>query len=240
MRFPIILILLAGMLTSLAGADDFRIWKISNGGHFEAKLKSVSAQKVTLQNREGKVIDFPTGNLISSDQAYIREWSSAHAPAETDAAPAEEPSEFSKKVYKDLVYLKGSRLAQFKPEAGDSPKYFAFYRSALWCPPCRAFTPKLVKFYKKQKRRGAAFELVYISSDRNEDSMVEYMKDYDMPWPAFKYGTNKNIVTTKGGGIPNLIVSDADGKKLFGSYNDDGKYIGPTAVMNKLEELLKK
>ena len=69
--------------------------------------------------------------------------------------------------------------------------------------------------------------------------MAEYMDEYDMPWPAFRFGENKDIVQRNGNGIPSLIVTDADGKKLFDSYDSAGKYIGPTAVMKELEKLLK-
>ena len=61
-----------------------------------------------------------------------------------------------------------------------------------------------------------------------------------MAWPAFRLGENKNIVSSNGSGIPNLIVTDADGNKVLDSYDSSGKYIGPTAVMKKLDALLKK
>lgn len=82
-------------------------------------------------------------------------------------------------------------------------------------------------------------ELIFISSDRGEDAMAEYMKNDDMPWPAFAYGENKDIVQRNGNGIPSLIVTDANGNKLLDSYGSAGKYIGPTKVMNELEKLLK-
>jgi hypothetical protein len=82
-------------------------------------------------------------------------------------------------------------------------------------------------------------ELIFISSDRSEDAMAEYMDEYDMPWPAFAYGENKDIVQRNGKGIPSLIVTDANGKKLLDSYDSAGKFIGPTNVMDELEKLLK-
>ena len=109
----------------------------------------------------------------------------------------------------------------------------------MWCPPCRKFTPVLVDFYNKQKRRGAAFELVFVSSDRSEDDMADYMSEYNMTWPAFAYGENKDIVQSNGNGIPSLIITDAEGNKLLDSYDNTGKYIGPTAVMEEFEKLLK-
>jgi len=222
-------------------AEDFRNWNVIGGGQFEAKLNAVNGTSLVLENREGKVVDYPLGNLMLSDQQFARDWQLAQTKA-GDAASASgasvERSAFAQEVYRDLVGSQGSRLKRFTPEASDSPKYFAFYRSAMWCPPCRKFTPKLVKFYKKQKRSEAPFELVFISSDRSEDDMAEYMDEYKMDWPAFKHGKNKDIVKSNGGGIPNLIITDANGKKLLDSYDSNGDYIGPSSVMRDFEKLL--
>jgi nucleoredoxin len=222
-------------------AGEFRDWNVIGGGQFEAKLNAVKGTSLVLENREGKVVDYPIGNLMLSDQQFARDWQLARTTSGDGASPSGasvEQSDFAKTVYRDLVRSQGSRLKRFTPDAGDSPKYFAFYRSAMWCPPCRKFTPKLVKFYNKQKRKGAPFELVFISSDRSEDDMAEYMKQYKMKWPAFKHGKNKDIVQRNGTGIPNLIVTDADGNKLLDSYDAFGKFIGPSAVMRDFEKLL--
>lgn len=225
---------------SFAYAEDFRKWNTIGGGHFEAKLNAVENTSITLENREGRVIDFPLSNLKPSDQQFAREWQISQSTSTTSAATtAADRSDFANKVYKELVASKGTRLVDFQPEQTEQPKYFAFYRSAMWCPPCRKFTPDLVDFYKKQKRKGAAFELVFVSSDKSEDLMAEYMDEYDMAWPAFKYGENKDIVSRNGSGIPSLIITDADGNKLFDSYDNSGNYIGPTAVMQEFEKLLK-
>ncbi|MEM8866812.1 MAG: thioredoxin-like domain-containing protein [Verrucomicrobiota bacterium] len=232
-----VLLLCALSHLSLQG-EDFRTWQMITGGRFEAKLNEVGSRTVTLENKAGKTIDFPISDLKPSDQAYIREWRATQDAAPSSDAAAFERTDFAKLVYSELVYSKGKRLASFSPEPTDSPKYFAFYRSAMWCPPCRSFTPDLVDFYKKQKRADAPFELIFISSDRSEDDMAEYMDEYEMPWPAFAYGENKSIVARNGTGIPNLIVTDADGNKLLDSYDSSGKFIGPTTVMKELKALL--
>jgi len=54
-------------------------------------------------------------------------------------------------------------------------KYLMLYFSAHWCPPCRRLTtPRLSEFYTKMKANRDDFELVFISSDRNERSFREY------------------------------------------------------------------
>jgi len=89
----------------------------------------------------------------------------------------------------------------------------ALYFSAHWCPPCRGFTPKLVEFYNKVKatENGAKFELVFISSDRDEASFTEYYNE--MPWLSLPFALRdqKNTISSKFKvqGIPTLIFLDA-------------------------------
>jgi len=61
------------------------------------------------------------------------------------------------------------------------------YFSAHWCPPCRAFTPELVDFYKKFKStdRGDQLEIIFVSFDRNEGNFKSYFDE--MPWLAVPY-----------------------------------------------------
>jgi len=56
------------------------------------------------------------------------------------------------------------------------------YFSAHWCPPCRAFTPELAKFYKKMTDK---LEIVFVSSDEDEAQWAEYFAE--MPWLALPF-----------------------------------------------------
>lgn len=47
-------------------------------------------------------------------------------------------------------------------------KNVLLYFSAHWCPPCRAFLPKLIEAYDKIKADDDALEVVFISSDRDQ------------------------------------------------------------------------
>lgn len=86
------------------------------------------------------------------------------------------------------------------------------YFSAHWCPPCRAFTPQLVDTYKKIKAKGHKFEIVFASSDQNEESFKEYLNT--MPWKAIplndKSRKEKLSESFGVGGIPTLVILDAD------------------------------
>jgi hypothetical protein len=59
-----------------------------------------------------------------------------------------------------------------------------------------------------------------------------------MDWSAFEHGENKDIVQRNGSGIPNLIITDAEGNKLLDSYDASGDFIGPSAILKDFEKLL--
>ena len=89
------------------------------------------------------------------------------------------------------------------------------YFSAHWCPPCKAFTPLLSKFYKIANEKEKQIEIIFISFDRDEKSYKEY---YDsMPWLSFPFKSEKKEVFAKDfsiKGIPALLIFDKDGKLI--------------------------
>lgn len=89
-----------------------------------------------------------------------------------------------------------------------SGKFVGIYSSALWCGPCRMFTPELVKFYKKHKDQ---IEIVFNSSDHSEKEMLSYVKKDKMKWLAIPFGKKSNY-RPRSGGIPNLVVFSPDGE----------------------------
>lgn len=111
-------------------------------------------------------------------------------------------------------------------------KVVAVYFSASWCPPCRAFTPKLVKFYKRVARKHGV-EVVFVSSDKTDKDMKSYMKKYSMPWYAVSFGDSK-IKALKSelqvSGIPTLIVFGADGKIVTRNGRNDVTRLGAKAA----------
>jgi nucleoredoxin len=63
-------------------------------------------------------------------------------------------------------------------------KTVGIYFSAHWCPPCRGFTPVLTEFYNKHNK-SKNFEVIFVSSDRDEKSFSEYY--HEMPWLALSF-----------------------------------------------------
>jgi nucleoredoxin len=86
------------------------------------------------------------------------------------------------------------------------------YFSAHWCPPCRNFTPKLAEFYNAVNEKEKQFEVVFVSSDKDEKSFEDYFKE--MPWIALPFGDpivaeiKKKYEVT---GIPKLVLLRPDG-----------------------------
>ncbi len=110
------------------------------------------------------------------------------------------------------------------------------YFSAHWCPPCQKFTPELVDFYNTH-RKNNNFELVFVSSDKDEEHMLSYMRESKMPWPALPIrGQQASALKSAyaGNGIPCLVLCDKEGKVLSDSYIDE-KYVGPHKVLKDLQ-----
>lgn len=99
-------------------------------------------------------------------------------------------------------------------EALDEVDIICYYFSAHWCPPCRQFTPVLADFYRDLKDAGARLECVFVSSDRSENDMLQYMHESHGDWLAVPWGTQlvANLKSRYGvSGIPKLVVVKKNG-----------------------------
>ena len=113
-------------------------------------------------------------------------------------------------------------------------KITAVYFSASWCPPCRAFTPKLVEFYNQVKDKGN-FELIFVSCDRDKNAMMDYMKKYNMPFLAAPHRdpVAQALMRDLGvRGIPTLAVFAPDGKLITKNGRSDVMKNGAKALEN--------
>jgi len=116
-----------------------------------------------------------------------------------------------------LVKNDGSEV----PYSALQGKTIGIYFSAHWCPPCRGFTPELVKTYNKMKEQGKDFEIIFASSDRDEVSFKEYFAE--MPWLALPYSERdmkaklSKIFNVEG--IPSFHIIEFDGTVI----NNNGR-----------------
>jgi nucleoredoxin len=137
-----------------------------------------------------------------------------------------------------LVHCDGSSLKPFDSGKVSQTRVFAFYASAAWCGPCKKFTPKLVAAYRALKEKHPELEVIFVSSDRNEFNMTEYMRAYAMPWPALKFRQMPApLAGFFGQSIPWLVLVGDDGRPL--SRNGvDKQYLDPERILAALDPML--
>lgn len=151
-------------------------------------------------------------------------------------APSTSRADFFEGIEKRLIQVKEGKPVPF--QSAEKPKFTAIYYSAHWCPPCRAFTPKLVEWYSQFQPKHKDFQLVFASSDKDEAAMLAYMTEMKMPWPAVKFGEKKESGLDKyaSDGIPYLVLIDATGKDLTGKPGNEWQ--PPTEMLKKIEEIV--
>lgn len=148
------------------------------------------------------IIDGVSGELISKD-----------GREKVTQDPEGEEFPWHPKPLKEVLgdTFVGPKGAQATNEAF-AGKVLGLYFSAHWCPPCRGFTPVLAATYEKLKAKGTAFEVVFVSSDKDEAQFDEYFAT--MPWLALPYPDRKRKAQLSGlfevRGIPTLVLLDQD------------------------------
>ncbi|KAL5845364.1 hypothetical protein ACOSQ4_011322 [Xanthoceras sorbifolium] len=121
----------------------------------------------------------------------------------------------------DRDYLLSHPTSNQVPVASLVGKTVGLYFSAEWCIPCVNFTPKLAAIYLKIKQmlveKGDVedFEIVFVSSDRDQASFESYFGK--MPWLALPFGDPNLKDLAKYFdvlGIPCLVIIGPDGKTV--------------------------
>jgi len=124
-------------------------------------------------------------------------------------------------------FLKGTDTAGAEAVAG---KHIGLYFSAHWCPPCRAFTPELAKWYKGVKAElGDKFEIVFCSADKDEAAMKSYYAEHVAAggdWLAQQWADKGSLEKVfEVGGYPTFIIVSPEGKVV----NANGRSLVPDA-----------
>jgi nucleoredoxin len=133
------------------------------------------------------------------------------------AAPASAGT-FTDSLEGKLVRLVNGKMENVPQGHLAQKKVIALYYSAHWCQPCREFTPKLVREYTNLASKYPEFELIFVSWDKNEKAMEEYMAESLMNFPAVQFdakASNPTISKLTPKGIPHLVVTDANGNEML-------------------------
>jgi thiol-disulfide isomerase/thioredoxin len=204
-------IILLSLMFAGAAFAGFEKWVNKDGKTADLELIKVvekDGEKAgEFKMRNGKTITLKASDLSEEAAEKLEAW-------EPPAVVEGKPSVFDEVLDGNLVKLDGKSLKKY--DMTERPKkYYVFYYTASWCPPCQQFTPSLVEFYNEHKNEN--FELVLITSDQEEGAMEKYATDKKMPWPQLKLKEApkfkkefKHGVT----GIPSVIVCDLEGKNL--------------------------
>lgn len=212
MRTLLLTVLLASISLYFASAQ-MRTWTSSTGSKIEAELVDYSDRVVVLRSSTGRKISLGINKLSPADQVIVTNWkgkgSVSSLPKASPAKKAISPG-LAEMLPEELLDSTGKKISRDEL-AG---KTVGFYFSAHWCPPCRAFTPNLVKFRDSNKDD---FEVVFVSSDRSPDAQMGYMKETKMKWYTLPHRSSEaNALNQKFAirGIPALIIVSPEGETV--------------------------
>jgi len=199
----------------------------------------VSSNQQQVMVRRGEGVPFPVPCSVVSPEALAAALATPTPMPPprvvVQATPVPTPKATPTPTPSAPVFFDQLRPLLSDPYEGKSPRYTAVYFSAHWCGPCRAFTPKLVSWYKAFKRYHPDFELVFSSCDKDASAMEEYIKLTSMPWPvlAFEKKNTRLLSAYFPKGIPCLVFLDEHGNPVV--PNPSNKYIPPEEVLRTME-----
>ena len=138
-----------------------------------------------------------------------------------------------------LVQLRDDNLVPASIDVLEGKEIVAVYFSAHWCPPCRAFTPRLVREYNELVQEYPELELIFVSGDRSAGAMKGYMEWGSMTFPAVRYEriAESPLRQHSIGSIPYLIVLDSEGNPLIAKQPNE-RYLAPEVALARLRVLL--
>ncbi len=220
-----------------AGASTELIAALKNGTYSLSadKTAAVLQQMATLDRRRAAQAEISQKSDAHYQAQVARHRSSSKVPSSDALANAGPISDLLKG---DLVQYRNG-IVHVDDTALAGKKLIAVYFSAHWCGPCRKFTPQLVEYYNRVAPQHPEFEIVFFSHDRSPADFETYMRETNMPWPAFDFAKLKAkqaLTKDAGPGIPSLVLFDSSGNLISSSYVGS-QYRGPQQVLADLDAI---
>jgi thiol-disulfide isomerase/thioredoxin len=80
-----------------------------------------------------------------------------------------------------------------------------------WCAPCVAEIPNIVKAYEKY--HGKDFDVIGVSSDKEDGAVVGFLKANKIPWPCINIADSRKLIDMHGvTGYPTTMLVDQAGR----------------------------
>jgi len=172
------------------------------------ELKETLSKKYKVQGIPTLIVLGPEGDLITKDGR-----SEVMQNKDTCAGFPWKPQTLAEVLEGSMFLRQDGSHAGKDAIAG---KTLGLYFSAHWCPPCRGFTPMLKEFYEAYKKKDPNFEIVFVSSDKDEAQMLDYFKNDHGSYLALPFAkrAEKESLSKIFGveGIPTFAVCGANGK----------------------------
>jgi thiol-disulfide isomerase/thioredoxin len=230
------ILLLAMLLTAAARAE---LWQTTMGDRCEGTLSGVYGSMALITGKTAAV-QLPLAQLDDAGLARVADYLAGNAA--TTRTWSGSPSAVAKSLRNRMQVLRDGKLVAFDPGERAEPQVYLAYFGALWCGPCRRFSPELVRTYQQLKQEVPDyFELIFVSGDRDEREQLGYVREVGMPWPVIKYSALGRVAPLErwaAKGIPNLVAVTREGELIFHSYRGE-EYLGPQAVLKQFTELLR-
>merc|ERR1711963_692830 len=147
-------------------------------------------------------------------------------------------------LFKGQELFKADETKVSADEVLKDKDFVLLYFSAHWCPPCKAFTPKLKEFYNEVKDKKV--EIIFVSGDQSPKAMYDYMKESHGDWFVVEHESklsddlNEKFQVS---GIPTLVVLKEDGTVVTkGGRGDVGNHgagaleVWNTTIMDVLKD----
>lgn len=198
--------------------------QLRTNGATEALIARLKSGKLTLGEKEAEAVKGEEAanherqaqeEALDAQALELRRAATLGAMLSPGSANAAFTSFYNTHI-NSLIRLEEGGLKHVDVMTLRSIRYYVLFYGASWNAPSRQFATKLVKYYKKMKPEHPDFEVIFISSDKSANEMVNFMKKDEMPWPTIQYeALDDDARKYASGKLPWLIVLDGAGREVL-------------------------